>query len=200
MTDIADAYEILGLSRGATLKEVEVAYRRAVLKYHPDARPADAAEARDKFFQVTEAYRAILRCFGRGDVALPGQSGDRRCSPQDLAFVPTDWSFGPRKITYPAVDETVVFVIAWLLAIALAGVVAFLLTQFNVIADPRREPGMLDVVLLSGVGLVIYVGVLAATILALVATRQVVTFVVRSVLRRALPRSEDRLLQPPRPP
>ena len=54
-----DYYNILGVSRTATDKEIKKAYRKLALKYHPDKNPDDKA-AEDKFKEAAEAYE-ILR-------------------------------------------------------------------------------------------------------------------------------------------
>lgn len=53
-----DYYEILGLSRGASDKEIKSAYRTLSKKYHPDKNPSDE-EAHQKFIQVGEAYEIL---------------------------------------------------------------------------------------------------------------------------------------------
>ena len=53
-----DYYEILELSKSASLDEVKKAYRQAALKYHPDRNPGDKA-AEDKFKQASEAYEVL---------------------------------------------------------------------------------------------------------------------------------------------
>ena len=53
-----DYYEILGVSRNASLDEVKKAYRKLALQYHPDRNP-DNKEAEEKFKEATEAYSVI---------------------------------------------------------------------------------------------------------------------------------------------
>ncbi len=53
-----DYYEILGVSRTATLEEIKKAYRKLALKYHPDRNPGDK-EAEEKFKEAAEAYEVL---------------------------------------------------------------------------------------------------------------------------------------------
>ena len=63
--DVNDPYSVLGIKRGATKQEVSAAFRKQMLKYHPDTQP-NASEAQ-KFRLVerskltTEAYRKIKK-------------------------------------------------------------------------------------------------------------------------------------------
>jgi molecular chaperone DnaJ len=51
-------YDILGIKKGATEKEVKQAYRRLARKFHPDVNPGDkSAEA--KFKEINEAYEVL---------------------------------------------------------------------------------------------------------------------------------------------
>ena len=53
----SDYYKELGVTRGATPKEIKKAYRAAALKYHPDRNPSKEAE--EKFKAVSEAYSVL---------------------------------------------------------------------------------------------------------------------------------------------
>src|ERR1700740_3262180 len=53
-----DYYELLGVARKASAKDVRAAFRKLARKYHPDLNPGDKS-AEEKFKQVQEAYDVL---------------------------------------------------------------------------------------------------------------------------------------------
>lgn len=56
---IADCYRLLGLRTGASYEDIKASYRRLARIYHPDANPSNQQQAKEKFIQLTEAYRRL---------------------------------------------------------------------------------------------------------------------------------------------
>ncbi len=56
--DFIDYYKVLGLTKGASEKEIKKAYRKMARKYHPDLNPNDK-EAEKKFKQINEANEVL---------------------------------------------------------------------------------------------------------------------------------------------
>ena len=80
-----DYYEILGVSKSATLDEIKAAYRKLALKYHPDRNP-DNKEAEEKFKEAAEAYEMLSDTqkrqqydqFGHAGMGMGGRLADIR--------------------------------------------------------------------------------------------------------------------------
>ena len=53
----SDCYEILGIQRGASQKEIKIAYRKLSLKYHPDRNKNE--KDGERFKQIIEAYQFL---------------------------------------------------------------------------------------------------------------------------------------------
>ena len=58
MQNFRNYYQILGVSRDASIEEIKRVYRRLARQYHPDLNPGDKA-AEDKFKDVGEAYEIL---------------------------------------------------------------------------------------------------------------------------------------------
>ncbi|MGB6463743.1 MAG: DnaJ domain-containing protein [Nitrosotalea sp.] len=59
MKNLSDCYQILGVQKGASQKDIKNAYRQLSLKYHPDRNKDDISG--EKFKQITEAYQLLRR-------------------------------------------------------------------------------------------------------------------------------------------
>jgi molecular chaperone DnaJ len=85
MAEKRDYYEVLGLPRTASEKEISDAYRKAALKYHPDRNPGDE-DAVVKFKEAAEAFevlghaekRARYDRYGHAGLAGAGQAPEFR--------------------------------------------------------------------------------------------------------------------------
>lgn len=58
MTSKRDYYEVLGVSRTATVDEMKKAYRKLAVQYHPDKNPGNP-EAEAKFKEASEAWEVL---------------------------------------------------------------------------------------------------------------------------------------------
>lgn len=80
MAEKRDYYEVLGVSKSASLDEIKKAYRKLAIKYHPDKNPGNK-EAEDKFKEAAEAYSVLSDADKKakydqfGHAGLGGQAG-----------------------------------------------------------------------------------------------------------------------------
>jgi tetratricopeptide (TPR) repeat protein len=58
--NLADCYRLLGLRTGASFDEIKASYRRLARQYHPDVSSGDQQQAKEKFIQLTEAYKFLI--------------------------------------------------------------------------------------------------------------------------------------------
>jgi len=83
-----DFYEILGVTKTASVEEIKSAYRKAALKWHPDRNPDNKQEAEIRFRECTEAYsilsdaqkRQIYDTYGHAGLAGAGGQPDFNAS------------------------------------------------------------------------------------------------------------------------
>lgn len=79
-----DYYEVLGITKTASVDEIKSAYRKSALKWHPDRNPANKEEAEVRFRECTEAYsvlsdsqkRQVYDTYGHAGLAGAGGAAD----------------------------------------------------------------------------------------------------------------------------
>lgn len=54
-----DYYEVLGLTKNASLDDIKKAYKKLAIKWHPDKNPNNKDEATEKFREIAEAYEVL---------------------------------------------------------------------------------------------------------------------------------------------
>ena len=52
-----DYYDVLGVSKNASLEEIKRAFRKLAMKYHPDRNKEPGAE--EEFKKINEAYQVL---------------------------------------------------------------------------------------------------------------------------------------------
>ena len=78
-----DYYELLNVSRDASIDDIKKAYRKLAMKWHPDKNPHNSEEASAKFKEITEAHevlsddekRQIYDKFGHAGLSQMGYGG-----------------------------------------------------------------------------------------------------------------------------
>src|SRR5947208_2200253 len=58
MPQVRDYYEVLGISRGASQKEISSAFRKLARKFHPDVNAGDK-QAEERFKELTNAHEVL---------------------------------------------------------------------------------------------------------------------------------------------
>lgn len=73
---MSDYYQLLGVSKDASVEEIKKAYRKQAIKYHPDKNQG-SKEAEERFKEVTEAYEVLRDTNKRAAYDRYGKDGLR---------------------------------------------------------------------------------------------------------------------------
>ncbi len=83
MPEKKDYYEVLGVPKEASEKEIKSAYRKLAMKYHPDR--SDASDAEERFKEISEAYAVLADADKRKKYDQFGHAGiNSQYSQEDL--------------------------------------------------------------------------------------------------------------------
>jgi molecular chaperone DnaJ len=83
MPEKRDYYEVLGVSKQASEKDIKSAYRKLAMKYHPDQ--SDASDAEERFKEISEAYAVLSDADKRRQYDQFGHAGiNSQYSQEDL--------------------------------------------------------------------------------------------------------------------
>ena len=72
-----DPYDVLGVAKNASAKDIKSAFRKLAKKYHPDQNPDDP-KAKDRFAEINQAYEVVgdeekRGQFDRGEIDASGK-------------------------------------------------------------------------------------------------------------------------------
>ena len=83
MPEKKDYYEVLGVAKDSSEKDIKGAYRKLAMKYHPDR--SDASDAEEKFKELSEAYAVLSDAEKRKKYDQFGHAGiNSQYSQEDL--------------------------------------------------------------------------------------------------------------------
>lgn len=90
-----DFYEILGISRTASLEDIKKAYKKQAIRWHPDKNPENPVEASEMFKSIGEAYETLSDPVKRRDYDNESSYGDYSGSAGGFDdFDPSEAMFG----------------------------------------------------------------------------------------------------------
>ncbi|MHB2021269.1 MAG: DnaJ C-terminal domain-containing protein [Candidatus Xenobia bacterium] len=84
-----DYYEVLGVARSASEKDIKAAYRKLARKFHPDVNPGDK-KAEERFREINLAYQVLSDKEKRGQYDQFGPDFEKVAQ-----GVPPGWTGGP---------------------------------------------------------------------------------------------------------
>ncbi|XP_022087675.1 dnaJ homolog subfamily B member 6-like isoform X2 [Acanthaster planci] len=83
---MVEYYNVLGVSRNASLEDIKKAYRKKALKWHPDKNPNNQKEAERRFKEIAEAYEVLSDKSKRDTYDRYGIEGLKRGGPAASDF------------------------------------------------------------------------------------------------------------------
>lgn len=89
-------YDILGIDKNATKKQIKKAYRKLSMKYHPDKKPNDPI-ATEKFKEINQAHQILIDETKRRDYDLQMPDEKTPEPPQETPKQTTTYYTEPEK-------------------------------------------------------------------------------------------------------
>ena len=90
---MANYYDILGVGKSSSEKEIKQAYRDLARKYHPDVNPDDK-QAEDKFKKINEAYEVLSNPESKKKYDMYGDNWQNLGNPNHGTDFGSWWPFG----------------------------------------------------------------------------------------------------------